>query len=304
MDLVVQVNECPRAGETLAGTHFNMLPGGKGANQAVAASRSGAKTYMLGCVGNDTFGQVLINSLESSNVNTTGIHRPHDISTGIASILLEASGENRIVIVPGANGCVSRDYLTSTWQTIQHSDLVLLQHEIPLETVHACIEKCNQAGIPVLLNPAPIYPIPEHLLQAIDILVMNETEASALAGIQVDGVETAREAAGRLRSDGCRMVIITLGKAGAYLLENSGEIVQPAFDVNAVDTTAAGDTFVGAFAACQLEGRSAQESLAFASAAAAISVTRLGAQASIPERDEVLGFLHSRGCQFPSIGGK
>lgn len=304
MDLVVQVNECPRAGETLAGTHFNMLPGGKGANQAVAASRCGAKTYMLGCVGNDTFGQVLINSLESSNVNTTGIHRLHDISTGIASILLEANGDNRIVIVPGANGKVSLDILNSALETITQSELVLLQHEIPLETVHACIGNCAQAGVPVLLNPAPFYPLPPSLLPAIDVLILNETEASALTGIPVDGVETAREAAGRLRSDGCRTVIVTLGSTGAYLLDASGEIFQPAFEVHAVDTTAAGDTFVGAFTACKLAGRSLQDSMSFAAAAAAISVTRLGAQASIPEHDEVLGFLHSRGCQFPSIGGK
>lgn len=304
MDLVVQVNRCPLAGETLAGMHFSMLPGGKGANQAVAASRCGAKTHMLGCVGVDTFGRVLIDSLADSNVNINDIHKLPDVSTGIASILVEANGDNRIVIVPGANGSVSVEFLNSTWQTIQHSDLVLLQHEIPLETVHTCIQKCSQVGIPVLLNPAPIYPIPFHLLQAVDTLILNETEASALTGIPVDGAAAAQQAAGDLIVKGCHTVIITLGKAGAVLLDKSGAIFQPAFEVKAVDTTAAGDTFVGAFAACKLEGRSLQDSLCFAAAAAAISVTCLGAQASIPERAVVLDFLRLNGCQFPSNGGK
>jgi ribokinase len=291
MDLVVQSLRYPLAGETLAGTEFNMIPGGKGANQAVAASRSGADTRMIGCVGQDAFGQVLLDSLSEARVNVDSIHRLPGISTGIASILVEANGDNRIIIVPGANARMTVPLLQAEKEQIAGSSLVMLQHEIPLATNYEAIKLCQSEGIPIILNPAPFYPIPEEILSAVDVLILNATETAALAGMPVDGVEAAKLAARILFKSGKQTIIITLGKAGAVLFNQDGLIHQPAFQVIPVDSTAAGDTFVGSYAAFLLEGRPAAESLNYATAASAIAVTRLGAQASIPTRDEVESFI-------------
>jgi ribokinase len=293
MDLVVQISRVPLAGETLAGTEFIMIPGGKGANQAVAASRSGAATRMIGCVGQDAFGQVLLDSLTLASVNVDGIHSLPGISTGIANILVEANGDNRIIIVAGANACVTAAVLDAEWEQITGSSIVMLQHEIPLLTNYEVIKRCRREGIPVILNPAPFYAISEEVLSAVDILILNATETAALAGIPVDGVKAAKQAARILYKSGKQTVIITLGKAGVVLLNHDGQIHQPAFNVKPVDSTAAGDTFVGSYAAFMLEGKSAAESLVYAAAAAAIAVTRLGAQASIPTRVEVESFIKS-----------
>jgi ribokinase len=291
MDLVVQSLRYPLAGETLAGTEFNMIPGGKGANQAVAASRSGADTRMIGCVGQDAFGQVLLDSLSEARVNVDSIHRLPGISTGIASILVEVNGDNRIIIVPGANARMTVPLLQAEKEQIASSSLVVLQHEIPLATNYEAIKLCQSEGIPIILNPAPFYPIPEEILSAVDVLILNATETAALAGMPVDGVEAAKLAARILFKSGKQTIIITLGKAGAVLFNQDGLIHQPAFQVIPVDSTAAGDTFVGSYAAFLLEGRPAAESLNYATAASAIAVTRLGAQASIPTRDEVESFI-------------
>jgi ribokinase len=300
MDLVVQACRVPLAGETLAGSEFNMIPGGKGANQAVAARRSGAATRMVGCVGQDAFGQVLLDSLSQAGVNVEGIHRLADVSTGIANIVVEETGDNRIIIVPGANGRVTTAMLFAEWEQIAGSSMVILQHEIPLATNHAVIKRCQSEGIPIILNPAPFYPIPEEVLSTVDVLILNETETAALAGMPVDGVQAARQAAQVLYKNENQTIIVTLGKAGAVLLNHDGLIHQPAFRVKAVDTTAAGDTFVGSFAASKLAGTSAAEALVYAAAASAMAVTRLGAQASIPTRDEVENFIKSYENPVPS----
>ena len=172
MDLVVQTARIPQAGETLAGSEFHMIPGGKGANQAMAASRSGAHTRLIGCIGDDTFGEVILESLRNANVDVNGVSRLRDISTGTATIIVEESGENRIIIIPGANGSVFYDLVEKNWDLISQSDMVLLQHEIPLPTIQYTIKKCKQQDIPVLLNPAPIYPIPIDILSALDTLIL------------------------------------------------------------------------------------------------------------------------------------
>jgi len=300
MDLVVQADRCPVAGETLAGTEFHMIPGGKGANQAVAASRAGAATRMVGCVGKDAFGRELFNSLSCAGVNVEGVHSLPGISTGIANIVVEASGENRIIIVPGANGCISPEMLFEDWNQIASTSMVILQHEIPLPAIHAAIKRCRKEGIPVILNPAPFYPIPKEILSAVEVLILNENEAAGLAGVPVDKVEAAKQASQILYEVGKQTIIITLGSAGAVLMSRRGQIHQPAFNVKPVDTTAAGDTFVGGYVASVLEGKSEEESLVYAAAASAISVTRLGAQASIPDKDEVEKFIKSYGPQVPS----
>ncbi len=301
MDLVVQTARLPQSGETLAGSEFHMIPGGKGANQAVAASRSGANTHMIGCVGDDTFGEIMLELLRNANVDVKGVSILNGISTGTATIIVEEGGENRIIIVPGANGRVTYDLVEQKWDLISRSDLVILQHEIPLSTIHRSIKNCQQKDIPVLLNPAPMYPIPMDILTSLDTLVVNESEAAALTGNSIDGLDTAKEAARDIYQSGVKTVIITLGQNGAILLEGKGFIYHPGFKVSTVDTTAAGDTFVGGYAASITEGKSTTEALEYACAASAISVTRLGAQTSIPTKDEVEIFLQAHRQQTEII---
>lgn len=296
MDLVVRTPRAPKAGETLAGSDFHLIPGGKGANQAVAAARAGAAVRMVGCIGADAFGPLMLDSLMAAGVEVTGVSRLVEAATGTATIIVEDGGQNRIIVVPGANGKLTPEYIQQQWTTIQQSDLILLQHEIPLATVHAVIEQAYTAGIRVLLNPAPFYPIPAAILAKVNTLVVNEGEAEALTGLAVTDAKTARSAAASLTEQGVSTVIVTLGGNGALLHTAADDLFQPAFQVEAVDTTAAGDTFTGSYAASLLHGLQPQEALHFASAASALSVTRLGAQTSIPTKDEVEDFLaaHAR----------
>ncbi len=293
MDLVVQTTRLPQAGETLAGSEFHLIPGGKGANQAVAASRSGANTHMIGCVGDDAFSEVILESLQNANIDVKDIYRMKGISTGTATIIVEEGGENRIIIIPGANEKVTYDLVEQKWGLIARSDLVILQHEIPLTTVHSIIKKCHLLDIPVLLNPAPVYPIPMDILAALDTLVVNESEAAALTGNPINGLDSAKESARKILQTGIKTVIITLGENGAILLDNKGFIYHTGYKVPVVDTTAAGDTFVGGYAASITECKSSTDALEYACAASAIAVTRLGAQTSIPTRDEVENFLRA-----------
>jgi ribokinase len=293
MDLVVQTTRLPQAGETLAGREFHMIPGGKGANQAVAASRSGADTHLIGCVGDDAFGELMLESLRNANVDVKDISRLQGISTGTATIIVEEGGENRIIIIPGANGRVTYDLVEQKWGLKTRSDLVILQHEIPLTTIHSIIENCHLLDIPVLLNPAPMYPIPMDILAVLDTLVVNEAEAVALIGDPINGLDPAKKSARKILQSGVKTVIITLGENGAILLDNKGFIYHPGYKVSVVDTTAAGDTFVGGYAASITEGKSSTEALEYACAASAIAVMRLGAQTSIPTRDEVEYFLRA-----------
>lgn len=294
MDLVVRTPKIPRAGETLAGTDFHLIPGGKGANQSVALARAGAVTRMVGCVGMDAFGPVLLQSLSSAGVDILAVAKLEGAPTGTATILVEEGGENRIIIVAGANGMVSTDYIQTQWPAIQQSDLILLQHEIPLPTIHAIIERAYADGIRVILNPAPIYPIPMSILSKIDTLILNEVEAAALTGLDVFDRTTAREAARSLLNQGVDTAIITLGSRGAVLQNARQELFQPAFKVDVVDTTAAGDTFTGGYAACIINDQQPAEALLYATAASALAVTRLGAQTSIPNGDEVRAFIAGR----------
>jgi len=293
MDLVVQTPRVPAAGETLLGTGFQLVPGGKGANQAVAASRAGASVRMIGCTGKDVFSEAIRSSLAAAGVDTGSLVEVQDQPTGVAAILVDASGENRIIIIPGANGNLPLQKAVEAVTVMKKGDLILLQHEIPLTVVHAVIRTAAATDVQVCLNPAPVFPIPVDLLALVDILVLNETEAETLSGICVNGRDTAREAASRLLASGVGTVIITLGSTGAFLKSGAEEIFQPAYEVTAVDTTAAGDTFTGYFTAARLQGHNNESSLSFAVAAAALAVTTLGAQSSIPTREEVEHFFQN-----------
>jgi ribokinase len=291
MDLVVRTPKMPQGGETLAGSDFHMIPGGKGANQAVAAARAGASTRMVGCIGTDAFGPALLDSLSQAGVDVSGIQQLEHTTTGSAAIIVENGGQNRIIVVAGANGMVTPEYIQLQWPAIRKSDYILLQHEIPLETVHTAIQQGRSEGVRVILNPAPVYDIPSDLLPMIDILIVNEGEAAALSGLEVFDLASARKAALSLCGQGVESVIITLGARGAVLCNPQHDLIQPAFAVEPVDTTAAGDTFTGGYAACILRGYKPPEALLYATAASALAVTRLGAQTSIPTRAEVESFI-------------
>ncbi|MGW2822592.1 ribokinase [Streptomyces sp. NPDC001443] len=280
MDLVAYVEKAPQRGETVTGREFRTIPGGKGANQAIAAARAGAGVAMIGAVGNDSFGTRLRATLEDSGVDT-GLLRTAEGPSGTAHIVVDDEGGNAIVVVPGANGTV--DHLTPADDNLVASaDALLLQLEIPLRAVVAGARAARAHGVRTILTPAPAQPLPPDLLAAVDLLVPNEHEAAALTG-RTD----PREAALALL-DQVPEVVVTLGAAGSlYAARGAAPLTVPAPRVSAVDSTGAGDTFVGALAVALGEDRSVREALAWAAAAAALSVQREGASASMPYRSEI-----------------
>jgi ribokinase len=290
MDFVVRVATLPRPGETVAGHGFVTLPGGKGANQACAAGRLGGRARMVGRVGGDIFGTQLRESLGAAGVDTASVAVTEGCPTGVALIFVEDGGRNEIVVAAGANAHLMPEDVTGSVLGAA-GDLLLLQLESPLETVEAAAALGAQRGMTVILDPAPARPLPDGLLRNVDCLTPNETEALLLLGRSGGDVPLgeAAEVARALRSRGARSVILKLGDEGAFLDDGTTARHFPAHQVEAIDTTAAGDTFNGALAVALSEGREFPAAIAFANAAAAISVTRLGAQASIPTRADVAG---------------
>ncbi len=287
MDLVASTPRIPRAGETLIGTNFAMTPGGKGANQAVAVARLGYPVSMVGMVGEDVFGRALLDNLIASGVDTAAVASIAGPS-GVAPITVSATGENSIVVVPGANGKVTSAFINQQKSLLCSAGLVLCQLELPIETVSHTLRVCADAGVPVILDPAPAAPLPDSVWKQIAWFTPNETEAASY----VDGASTPAAAAQALIARGLRGVVLKRGSEGAWLAQQGRPgIVVPSFPVEAIDTVAAGDCFNGAFAVALLEGRDPQAAASFASAAAAISVTRRGAQASMPTRADVENFL-------------
>jgi len=289
MDLVVRVPRMPSAGETLTGDGFETAPGGKGANQAVAAARLGAPVVMVGCVGRDAHGHELLEGLAADGIGARHVETRADAPTGVAVIVVEADGQNRIVLAPGANARLDVEAVERAGATIAAASLIVMQLEVPLASVVAAARHARAAGVPVLLNPAPAQPLPDALWPAIDLLVVNESEASQLSGAPVVDAATALVAAGALRARGPRVVIVTLGALGVAWLDEQGACALPAHAVPAVDTTAAGDTFIGALAVALRERRALREAIALGQAASALCVTRRGAQPSIPWRRELVG---------------
>ncbi|MFG6105781.1 ribokinase [Leptothoe sp. EHU-05/26/07-4] len=290
MDLVAQVPRLPQSGETLLGTGFTTVPGGKGANQAVAAARLGAPTTMVGRVGDDSFGQELCNSLQASNV-TTELVLAEPGPSGVALINVDESGENQIVVVPGANGHV--DLSDANRLPLGPGPSVLLmQFEIPLVAVQAAAKRAAEHC--VILDPAPARSdLPTDFYSLVDILTPNQTEASQLVGMKVKSVATAMEAAQVLRRRGVSTVIVKLGSQGAVVASDLEVFHVPAFEVKAVDTVAAGDAFNGGLAVALAEGKSLRAAVVWASAVAALAVTKAGAQSSMPIRAQVEDFLLS-----------
>ncbi|WP_054023413.1 ribokinase [Bacillus sp. FJAT-28004] len=293
MDIVSQVEKFPLPGETISSTATSFFPGGKGANQAVAAARSGAKCAMIGAVGEDPFAQTLITSLQDNGISTSQVLRKQGTS-GFAIITVNGDGENHIVLSEGANGQLTEKDAAAGYEEWSDIHAVLLQNEIPWETTLSVMNSASSSGIKVFYNPAPARAIPEHVFPLIDTLIINETEAAVVTGLTVNDVSSAQAAAEVVMGKGTNNVIITLGEKGCFYQNEQGYSLSiPAFKVKPVDTTAAGDTFFGAFAAASAEGSPAEQALTFAAAAAALAVTKIGAQSSIPTKAEIDAFLHS-----------
>ncbi|AMB86483.1 ribokinase [Pseudomonas agarici] len=291
MDLVTRAERLPRAGETLIGQSFATVSGGKGANQAVAAARLGAQVSMIGCVGDDAYGEQLRDALRVEGIDCQAVTAVGGVSSGVALIVVDASSQNAIVIVAGGNGCLTTDVLKGFDAVLREADVIICQLEVPMETVGYALKRGRELGKTVILNPAPAStPLPADWYASIDYLIPNESEAEALSGLPVDSLASAETAATHLMAAGAGKVIITLGAQGLLFADGQALVHFPAPKVKALDTTAAGDTFVGGFAAALACGKSEAEAIRFGQAAAALSVTRAGAQPSIPHLSDVQGF--------------
>ena len=287
MDLVMRMARAPIGGETVNGLDFAMLPGGKGANQAVACARMGANVIMVGRVGIDPNGDVLKAGLAADGVDAREVRGLASTHTGVASIWVEEDGQNRIVLAPGANGLLDPASVGRANTMIDMAGMLIAQLEVPMAAVQAAVNRAFAAHVPVLLNPAPALPMPDAMWAQIDILVLNESEASIYSGMPVDEPNSAAVAGQMLRARGPDRVLVTLGAQGVVVVDGGGARHSPAKKVKAVDTTAAGDTFIGALATALSEGQSLDDAVALGQAAAALCVTRRGAQTSIPYRRQL-----------------
>ena len=295
MDFAVSVEEMPRKGETIKAKSFQLICGGKGANQACAAGRLGAETYMLGAVGKDSYGDTILESLKNSGVKTGCVKREGNISTGMAIVTVNKQGENCITVIPGANETVNCEYIDENRELIAECDCVVLQLEIPMETVVYAAETAKSMGKFVILDPAPAPEyLPEQLLKNINIIKPNEFELEKLTGIHVNE-NTAEKACRALMMKGVENVIVTLGGAGAFACFHDGSTSRiKGRKVDVLDTTAAGDSFSGALAAAIVNGKTLPEALEFADKVATVVVTRKGAQSSLPDLSEVENFYKGR----------
>lgn len=288
MDMVVKTSHIPRPGETVLGGSFFMNPGGKGANQAIAVARLGGDVAFIGKMGDDIFGKQSAQLFEEEGVNTQGIVSDAALPSGIALITVDQKGENSIVVAPGANANLKATDVEKALTYYPDAALLLIQLEIPMDTVAYTAKRAKEKGMKIILNPAPANELPKEVFELMDIITPNESEAEMLSGIRIADLDSAEQAARKIQAKGPKQVIITMGKQGAAVLEDDAFFHVPAPSVETIDTTAAGDVFNGALAVAIAEGKPLREATNFACRAAAIAVTRLGAQSSIPYRNEVL----------------
>jgi len=290
-DMIMQVSHIPARGETVGEGRFSQTFGGKGANQALAAARSGGNVVFVACVGKDSSGETAISSFSEEGINTQYMSQTDKEGTGTALIFVGDDGENSITVAPGANYFLDRAQVDTASDELKDSDLILMQLEIPMDTVEYVLEKAQGWDIPVMLNPAPAKPLSDVALSRIHTLVVNETEAEIVSGKKLDGDESLAKISSLLRAKGAQVVIVTLGAKGAYIdsEEFKGHIAGN--KVETLDTTAAGDVFCGALTTALSQNQSIDQAVTFACAAAAIAVTRLGAQPSVPYKNEITEFM-------------
>jgi ribokinase len=286
VDLVTFNDTFPRPGETIFGTKFDLGFGGKGANQAVAARRCGASVGMVAKVGSDLFGPATVRNFESLGIDASHVRIAEGISTGVAPIFVDPTGQNRILVIKGANETLSPEDVDAAAPLLRQADTILLQFEIPLATVYHTIRFAKSKGIRCLVNPAPALPLDFKEIATADYFVPNESEAEAITGIPVHTIEDAKKCADYLLAQGLARVVITLGERGSLLATSEGLELIPAFKVDPIDSTGAGDAFIGSFAVFLAEGLTDKEALTRASLYAALSTTRVGTQKSFPHREE------------------
>jgi ribokinase len=286
-DMIVKVPRIPKPGETILGGKFSTAAGGKGANQAVAATRAGGNVTFIARVGNDMFGKQALEDFESNNINAKYIKTDNAEPSGVALIFVAEKGENSIAVASGANARLSHRDVTEAEEVIKSADILLMQLETPMESVKRAAKIAKEAGVKVILNPAPACPLDNTLLSTLYVITPNESEAELLTDISVTDFPSAEKAAFILLDRGVEVAIITMGIKGALIKTRELTKIIPGFKVNAVDSTAAGDVFNGSLVVAMAEGKTLEETVQFANAAAALSVTKLGAQPSAPKRVEI-----------------
>lgn len=294
MDLVVSTTRAPQAGETIIGTGFKRFPGGKGANQAVAARRLGASVKMIGKVGADEFGREFLALFRAEDIDVSHVRVADHESTGIGSIIIEESGQNRIVVVPGANMAFTKEEISLLESEIAQARLLVVQLEMDLVMIEQAIEIAYRYGVPILLNPAPAQALSDALLSKIDYLTPNETELALMSNMAIKSTSDAQKAARYLLNKGVGTIIVTMAEKGAMLCTKDESRLIEGFGVNAVDTVAAGDSFNGALAAMLMAGKNLDEAIIYANAVGALTVTKIGAIPSLPTEHEVERFLQSQ----------
>jgi len=300
MDFVVVLNRFPEIGETVIGKDFKMTPGGKGANQAVSAARLGAETYLVSRVGNDSIGVHLLENLRSNSVRDRYVTIDTESYTGVALIFVDSKGRNMIAVAPGTDARVSREDVDRAFNELCSMDTVLLQLEIPVDTVVYAAKKGKEIGSLIILNPAPYRKLPEEIFLNVDVITPNRIEAEQLTGIKIDSLSDCEKAGKALLGKGVKIAVITLGERGAYVVSNEYTGLVESFQVPVVDTTGAGDAFNGALAVALAEGMPIKEAVIFANATSSLKITRLGAQEGLPRRREIENFLSTRGIKLRS----
>lgn len=289
MDLVVNVDTMPKPGQTIIGSNFKEVPGGKGANQAVAMARLNGNVSMIGKVGEDGFGQTLINSLKNDKVDTTYIQTSKG-ATGVALITVDKNAQNSIVVSPGANFEVKEDDIDNNIEAIKNSDIVVLQLETPLNTIKYALNKAKELNKYTILNPAPAVKLDDEIIKNVDLLTPNETELEIISGVSIETEEDIQKAAQIMIEKGVKELIVTLGSKGSLYINKEKSMFKKAYKVEAVDTTAAGDSYTGALAVALSQDKNIEDAMDFASKVGALSVLKEGAQSSLPTLEDVENF--------------
>lgn len=289
MDLVVNVDAMPKPGQTIIGSNFKEVPGGKGANQAVAMARLNGNVSMIGKVGEDGFGQTLISSLKNDKVDTTYIQTAKG-STGVALITVDKNAQNSIVVSPGANFEVKEEDIDNNIKAIENSDIVVLQLETPLNTIKYALNKAKELNKYTILNPAPAVKLDDEIIKNVDLLTPNETELEIISGVSIETEEDIQKAAQIMIEKGVKELIVTLGSKGSLYINKEKSMFKKAYKVEAVDTTAAGDSYTGALAVALSQDKGIEDAMDFASKVGALSVLKEGAQSSLPTLEDVINF--------------